>query len=79
MLVGDLNFHLDIKDYPDAIKFLDLIDSCGLKILECGNDFKTMFSIIGEILQKKKSSKPPDHDSPVDLANQFAHITSCLR
>ena len=30
MLVGDLNFHLDIKDDPDVIKFLDLIDSCGL-------------------------------------------------
>ena len=43
------------------------------KILECGNDFKTMFFHHCEILQKKKSSKLPDHDSPVDLANQFAH------
>ena len=30
VLVSDLNFHLDIKDDPDVIKFLDLIDSCGL-------------------------------------------------
>ena len=43
------------------------------KILECGNDFKTIISITGNILQKKKSSKLPDHDSPVDLANQFVH------
>ena len=30
MLVGDLNFHLNIEDDPNAIRFLDFIDSCGL-------------------------------------------------
>ncbi|XP_072023255.1 uncharacterized protein [Amphiura filiformis] len=43
------------------------------KILECGNNYKTMFSIIGEVLHNKKTTKLPDHDCSSDLADQFAN------
>ena len=42
------------------------------KINDCGNDFRSMFSVIGEILHSKQPSRLPDHDSASDLANHFA-------
>ncbi|XP_072051779.1 uncharacterized protein [Amphiura filiformis] len=42
------------------------------KIIDCGNDFKSMFRTINDILQKKKPTKLPDHDSVTELADRFA-------
>jgi hypothetical protein len=42
------------------------------KILDCGNNFKAMFSIIGDLLHNKKPTKFPDHDCSTDIAKQFA-------
>ncbi len=42
------------------------------KILGCGNDFKSMFAVINDVLQKKGSSKLPDHSCPSELVNRFA-------
>ncbi len=42
------------------------------QIIECGHDYKGMFSIMGDILQNRKVSKLPDHDCPTALANKFA-------
>ncbi|PIK54972.1 hypothetical protein BSL78_08111 [Apostichopus japonicus] len=42
------------------------------KIMDCGNDFKSMFRTINDILQRKRPTKLPDHDSAKDLADQFA-------
>ena len=30
LITGDINIHVDVPDDPDAIKFLDLLDSLGL-------------------------------------------------
>ncbi|KAJ8047429.1 hypothetical protein HOLleu_06422 [Holothuria leucospilota] len=42
------------------------------EIVDCGNDFKSMFRTINGILQKAKPTKLPDHDSATALADQFA-------
>ena len=72
-LTVDFDHFKEVRNNYNVALFSAKCSFYNSKILECGNDFKTMFSIIGDILQKKKSSKLPDHDSPVDLANQFAH------
>ena len=72
-LTVDFDHFKEVRNNYNVALFSAKCSFYNSKIIECGNDFKTMFSIIGDILQKKKSSKLPDHDSPVDLANQFAH------
>ena len=42
------------------------------KIVDCGNNFKSMFRTINDILQKNKPTKLPDHNTAKDLADQFA-------
>ncbi len=42
------------------------------EIIDCGNDFKAMFSIMGDSLHSKKPTKLLDHDSSANLADQFA-------
>ncbi|XP_072016875.1 uncharacterized protein [Amphiura filiformis] len=42
------------------------------KINECGNDFRSMFSVISDILHSKQPSRLPEHDSAGDLADRFA-------
>ena len=50
------------------------------KILDCGNDFKSMFDVISTILQKKRSTKLPDHGSSSELADRFAtYFTSKIQ
>ena len=46
------------------------------KILDCGNYFKSMSAVIGDILQNRKSSKLPDHNCSYELANRFASYFS---
>ena len=42
------------------------------KILECGNNFKSMFAVIGDILQKNVTPKLPEHSCCTKLATRFA-------
>ena len=42
------------------------------KLKNCGNNYKKLFRAIKSIIQNKASSKLPDHDCHVELAERFS-------
>ena len=52
-LTVDFDHFKKIRNNYNVALFSAKCSFYNIKILECGNDFKTMFSIIGDILQKR--------------------------
>lgn len=71
-LTVDFEHFKQLKNKYNSALYSAKCDFFNRKILDCGNDYKSMFSVIGDILKKKGSAKLPDHSCSSELANRFA-------
>jgi hypothetical protein len=71
-LTIDLEHFTKIRNEYNAALYDAKCSFFNNKINDCGTDFRSMFSVIGDILHSKQPSRLPDHDSASDLANRFA-------